>query len=172
MGEGALCLRLLAGGRLVLGLVLVLLRGNNATATTGAVSITAGVAKVAGTTSALSGTEVVGVAGATAVTVAVGAATVAVGARIAVDGPKTKGKPGTRAGVGPGSSDRTEILPCTTLWPSSDCTSTAPPLGPLASITLDGLSTTDCLARSVTLPFSPTTALLAWIVPLLRTSPP
>ena len=87
--------------------------------------------------------------------------------------------PGTGAGMGAkadtgascGNSARTDMLPCTTVSPS-DWTSTCPPLGPLASITLVGLSTTACLPRSVTVPFSPTTAELAWMLPLLRTRPP
>ena len=87
--------------------------------------------------------------------------------------------PGTGAGMGAkadtgagcGNSARTEILPCTTVSPS-DCTTTCPPLGPLASITLEGPNTTACLPRSVTVPFSPTMAELAWMLPLLRTRPP
>ncbi len=75
------------------------------------------------------------------------------------------------SGDGDTNSARTEMLPCTTVSPS-ECTTTCPPLGPLASITLEGVNTTDCLARNVTVPLSPTTALLAWMVPLLRTNPP
>ena len=70
-----------------------------------------------------------------------------------------------------GSSARARIDPCTVAL-ASDCTSTSPPLGPLASITLVGASSTDCLPRRVTRPFSPNTAEFAWMVPLLRTRPP
>jgi hypothetical protein len=69
------------------------------------------------------------------------------------------------------ASARTEIVPCTWVSPS-DSTSTVPPTPPVASITLVDSSTTDCLPRSVTRPPSPTTAERAWMVPLLRTSPP
>ena len=84
-------------------------------------------------------------------------------------GPTGTGWLGTTTALG--NTARVEMLPCTSVSPSDSMT-TCPPLGPLASITLDGLSTTDCLARRVTVPLSPTAALLACMVPLLRTRAP
>ena len=77
---------------------------------------------------------------------------------------------GSATGAG-GSTARAETLPCTCVVPS-DSIRTVPPLGPFASITLLGASSTACLPRKVTVPFSPTTAELARILPLLRTRPP
>ena len=93
-----------------------------------------------------------------------------VGPGVTVVPGRASGAGGT-SGAADGSIARALTLPCTCVLPP-DSISTVPPLGPFASITLVGANTTACLPRSVTVPFSPTTAELAWIVPLLRTRPP